>query len=81
MSERTVIAVPRKSVGLSLVLTFFFGSLGMLYSTVAGALIMIAIEFVVGFLTFGIGLFFTHIVCMIWGAVAASNYNNRVFGQ
>lgn len=38
-----VYLAPEKSVGVAFVLTFFFGPFGMFYSTVAGALIMLAI--------------------------------------
>lgn len=38
---------PRKSVGLAFLLTFLFGPLGMLYSTVTGALVMLGITAVV----------------------------------
>ncbi len=72
-----ILAVAPKSVVLSLVLTFFFGPLGMFYSTVPGALIMIGASLVALFVTFGIGLFVSWPICMIWGAVAASNYNAK----
>lgn len=41
--------LPEKSVGVAFVLTFFFGPLGMLYSTVTGALILLGITLVVSF--------------------------------
>ena len=40
-----------KSVGVAFVLTFFFGPLGMLYSTVTGALVLLGITLVVSLLT------------------------------
>ncbi|MGE7217303.1 hypothetical protein [Priestia koreensis] len=78
MTENRIIVSNTKSVGLSLILTFLFGSLGMLYSTILGAVLMIIVEGVLGFLTFGAALFITHPICMIWGAVAAHNYNKRL---
>lgn len=75
---QTVVAVPLKSVGVSLLLTFFFGPLGMFYSTVWGAIIMIIISVVLFLVTFGIGVFITWPVSMIWGAIAASAHNNKV---
>lgn len=78
----TVINVgPPKSVGVAFLLTFLFGPLGMLYSTVSGALIMILIAvfggMVVGFATLGFGWLawgpIVWIVSIIWGCVAASN--------
>jgi hypothetical protein len=44
-----IIVARTKSVALSLVLTFFLGPLGMLYSTIWGALVMIvcAVPFII----------------------------------
>lgn len=39
--------LPEKSVGLAFLLTFLFGPVGMFYSTVSGALILLAISLVV----------------------------------
>lgn len=72
---------PPKSVGVALLLTFFFGPFGMFYSTVSGALIMLAVSFIGGFfagiLTFGLAWLawwpLVWVASMIWGCVAASN--------
>lgn len=78
VQQKTIIVTQnKKSVALSLVLTFFFGPLGMLYSTVAGGIIMFFIAIVVGLFTFGIGLFFLWPIQMIWAAIAASNHNSK----
>jgi hypothetical protein len=65
----------RKSVVLSLVLTFFFGPFGMLYSTVPGALIMLVLYVALGILTVGWALVVLHPIAMIWGAIAADRAN------
>lgn len=74
-------APPRKSVGVALVLTFFFGPFGMLYSTVSGALVMLAVLFVVGFLVFGLFWFLLWPLAwagsMVWGALAAAQSGPR----
>lgn len=75
---QTVIAIAPKSIGVSLILTFLFGSIGMLYSTVIGAVIMMVIELFVAIFTLGLGLIITHPICMVWGAIAASNYNKKL---
>lgn len=64
-----------KSVFLAFVLTLFFGPFGMFYSTVKGAVIMLIVTVVLGAATSGVGLFFTQIVCIIWGMIAADSYN------
>ena len=66
----------RKSVVLSLVLTFFLGPFGMFYSTVSGALIMLVLYIGLGIITFGWALAVLHPLAMIWGAVAADRANH-----
>jgi hypothetical protein len=76
-----VVMAPQKSVGVAFVLTWFFGPLGMLYSTVSGALIMLGVLVVgtifVGIVTFGLGLLvfwpFVWLASIIWGCVAAAD--------
>ena len=70
-----------KSVGVAFLLTFFFGSFGMFYSTITGGIVMSCINlllFVLGLLTFGLawfGFYLTYPICMIWAAMAASEAN------
>jgi len=74
------IATP-KSVGVAFLLTFFFGPLGMLYSTVSGALIMLGIwlvgGIVVGIITLGLAWMIwvpaIWVASIIWGCTAAGN--------
>lgn len=75
---RTVVVAPTKSVGIALLLTFFFGPLGMLYSTVPGSLVMLVVTMVLAFFTLGLSLFLTWPICMIWGAVAVSSHNQKL---
>lgn len=70
-----------KSMVASLVLTFFFGPLGMLYSTVSGGLIMIVVSIIVAVVTLGFGVLITWPICMIWGAVAVSQHNARLMAS
>ena len=66
-----------KSVGLSLLLTFFFGPFGMLYSTITGFFIMLILCFVIGLFTLGFGLILLWPIQMIWGAMAVSSHNSK----
>ena len=77
-NQQPVIVMAPKSVGIALLLTFFFGSIGMLYATVPGAIIMFILEVIIGIPTLGLGLLITHPICMIWSAVAANNYNKQL---
>lgn len=63
-----VFPMPEKSVGVAFVLTFFFGPLGMLYSTVSGALIMLGIVLGVSVLT-GVAIGLITLVTLGVGAV------------
>jgi hypothetical protein len=67
----------RKSVVLSLVLTFFLGPFGMLYSTIPGALVMLVLYVGLGVVTFGWAIAALHPIAMIWGAIAADRANRQ----
>src|SRR5665213_548504 len=67
-----------KSVGVALLLTFFFGPLGLFYSSVVGGIVMLIVTIFAAAFTFGVSVLVTWPICMIWGAVAASNANSRV---
>ena len=67
-----------KSQGLGFLLTFLFGPLGLLYSTVIGAIIMILVAIVLGLLTFGFGFFFAWPICWIVSIVVIKSHNARV---
>lgn len=75
-----VVVNETKSVGIAILLTALFGPLGMLYSTVPGALIMIMVSIVLGFFTLGFSLLLTWPLSIVWGAMAASAHNQRVLG-
>ncbi len=65
----------RKSVVLSLVLTFFLGPFGMLYSTIPGAIVMLILYVGLGIITLGWAIAVLHPIAMIWGAWAADRAN------
>lgn len=71
-----------KSVGLAVVLALFFGPLGMLYSTVFGAIVMFGVYLTlafISFVTFGLGVVLYPlgwITAMTWAGIAA-NMKNR----
>ena len=51
--RQVVVIVQPKSIGIAIILTFIFGPLGMFYSTVTGAIVMMLISAVVGVMTLG----------------------------
>lgn len=66
-----------KSVGAALVLTFFFGPLGLFYIHVLGAIIATVVAVVISVLTLGFGLILVWPVCMVWSAVTASKQHQQ----
>lgn len=76
--DHYVTNVSTKSVGVAILLAFLFGPLGMLYSTVTGALVMLLIYLVAGLFTLGFGLLLLWPFCVVWAAVCASTHNDRV---
>lgn len=79
-NEKVNIVVTRspKSMGAAIALALFFGPLGMFYSTILGAIVMIFVNVVVGLLTFGLGLLITVPIGAIWAGIAASMYNRKL---
>ncbi|ASQ90011.1 hypothetical protein CHL67_02895 [Prosthecochloris sp. GSB1] len=77
-SMNAVVVVPTKSMGAGILLSFLFGPLGMLYATIPGALIMMAVSFIVGFMTMGFGALLLWPVCMIWTALAVKSHNEKL---
>jgi hypothetical protein len=75
---QTVVVVPAKSVGGAVVLAMLFGPLGLLYSSIVGALVMFLVNIFVGLATLGFGLFLTWPVCGLWAFIAASRYNENL---
>ncbi len=78
MSTQTVVVVNQKSMAVGLLLTFFFGPLGMLYSTVLGAVIMFFVNILAFVFTAGIGLLLTWPIGLIWSGVAISSHNSNL---
>jgi len=76
-----VIVQSTKSEGMSAILGFFLGPLGLLYSTITGAIVMFLINVFVGIFTLGFGLFLTWPVCAVWGYMAAKKYNEQLMEQ
>lgn len=68
-----VVQQQRKDPAVALLLTFFFGPLGMLYSTVAGGLIMLVIGVVAIPLTLGFAILVLWPIQMVWAYQAAKD--------
>lgn len=82
--QQVVVTQSTKSVGVAVILAFLFGSIGMFYATVRGAIIMIILQSLFVILTFGIGfllMFLLNPVCMIWAGVAAKKSNEKLLAS
>ncbi len=66
-----------KSVLLALVLTFFFGPLGLLYASAWGAVVLIIVAALGVVPTMGFVLMFVWPAAMVWGAIAANNQHTE----
>lgn len=93
---RAYVAVSQKSTAVAFLLAMFFGPLGMLYSTISGAIWMmficffgILIAYGIGFAAFGFaGLLLgwavgvvLYITCIVWSVKAAGEYNLDLIDQ
>jgi hypothetical protein len=66
----------RKSMGAALLLTFFFGPLGLFYASITGGVIMTILSIIVLPLTLFAGSVGVWPICMIWAAISVNDYNN-----
>lgn len=78
-SENKVFIVnAKKSTVLGLILAFFFGPLGLLYSTVLGGVIMIVVAIVTFFILPLIGPIVAWLISFVWAFVALFMHNGKV---
>ena len=76
--QQTVVVVTKqKSVGTAFLLAFLFGPLGLLYASVTGGIVMFILGILIALITFGFGIIFVWIGCIIWAVVAAGNANKK----
>ena len=78
---QTISVTSIKSIFISLILTFFFGALSMLYSTIWGAIIMTIVGIIILLVTFAMGVFLIWPRSMNWGALITISYNKKQLTQ
>lgn len=78
--QRANVVITRspKSQGISFILTFLFGPLGLFYSSVLGGVIMLILGIIIAIITLGIGAILAWLGSIIWGAIAVSSYNKKL---
>ena len=77
-NRNVIIVRSEKSMGLAILLTFLFGPLGMFYSTVIGAIIMLVLGGILILVTFGVGALITWPISIIWTILAVNSYNKEL---
>ena len=77
-APQRVLVLSTKSVGLAVFLGIFFGPLGLLYSTIPGALVMFVVNILAGIFTLGLGLLLTWPLCGLWAFIAAKSHNEKL---
>lgn len=80
-NRHSVVTIPTKSMGTALLLTFIFGPIGMFYSTIPGAIIMLVLSLIMGIFAFGIGLLIIWPIQFIWATIAVNSYNKRIIDK
>ena len=73
-----IVVVATKNAGLAILLAVLFGPLGLLYSTVIGAIVMFIVNIIAGVFTLGFGLLLTWPICGVWAYVAVKSHNNKL---
>ena len=80
-----MVVTSTKSVGIAILLTLIFGSIGMFYSTVKGAIIMTLLTIVLAivFVASNPAMLVAHfpamwLISIIWGAMAVKSYNKEI---
>ncbi|EKU70564.1 hypothetical protein [Selenomonas sp. F0473] len=77
-APKAIVVQSIKNVGLAAGLALFFGPIGMLYSTIMGAVVMLIVNIIVGLFTLGFGLIVTLPIGAIWAYIAAKKYNENL---
>lgn len=76
--QQMLLQMQKKSMVAAILLSLFFGPLGLFYATIKGGVIMLVLSIVLLFFTFGFSLFFMWIPCVIWAYIAVDKYNKEL---
>lgn len=77
-AQQTIVVVTKqKSLAAAILLTIFFGPLGLLYSSVMGGIAMIVLGLLIGIFTLGVGLVIVWPICIVWAVVAVNMANKK----
>ena len=78
---KKVVVADTKSTLLAVVLAFCFGPLGLLYSSITGAIVMFIFGAIITIITLGYGAFILWPICAIWAFFATRSHNSKLRRQ
>jgi len=76
-APQVVVIASQKSPVTAAVLGFFFGPLGLLYSTAIGAIVAFVIAIPLSILRLGFGYLLVALTCAVVGYLAAAKHNKK----
>jgi hypothetical protein len=79
--SKPIVVIPTKSPGIAMLLACMFGPVGMLYSTILGAIVMLLLHIIVFIPSIGLGLLITWPIGVLWAGLAAHFYNRKLLAQ
>jgi hypothetical protein len=79
-SQPVIVIASTKSTGLAIILALLFGPLGLLYSSVLAAVVMLIASLLAILFTAGLGLLLTQPIGAIWAALAVMSHNKKIVG-
>lgn len=85
--ETAIILTQSKSMAVGLIITWFFGGLGVFYVSIIGGIVLGGLEFlawIIALFTFGFGVILLvpiHIVALIWTFLGVKKHNSKLIAQ
>jgi len=75
---------PYKNLWAVILLTLFFGPIGLLYATFIGSICMLIVTAILFFIPLkgsGLLIILLWIICIYWGAYSVNRYNKKLMQQ
>lgn len=78
MNEKMFLKLSKKSYFVSVLLTFFFGPLGLFYNSTPFAIFFIVASIVFAFITMGVGSFLVWPFAVLLGCFLTHSHNKKL---
>ena len=85
--ETAILLTQSKSMATGMIITWFFGGLGVFYVSLLGGLVLGSLEFIgwiVTFATLGFGVILLipiHIAALVWTYLGVKKHNNKLIAD